>query len=181
MSSIYILLEGSDDERFFDNILADAFKEKYNKIKTYRYAQEKPQAVKDLIRLLNDTDHDYIMLADFDANDSCFENVKKRIKDKFQPVRDDRIAIVKLEIESWFLAGVDQKRCRELSITYHSNTESVSKEEFNALMRTAKFDSKADFMIALMKEFDVRVAKNQNRSFRHMWDKFVPDPKHVSK
>ena len=50
---LYVLLEGSDDERFFNSVLRKKFTNKYDLIKPYMYAQISKKRLKTFIEALN--------------------------------------------------------------------------------------------------------------------------------
>ena len=82
-----------------------------------------------------------------------------------------RIAVVKAEIESWYLAGLDHRNAGSLEIWYSGNTESMTKEDFTRMHE--KYSSKIDFMTDILKKFSIDIAKTRNESFRYFCDKFL--------
>ena len=82
-----------------------------------------------------------------------------------------KIIVVVKEIESWYLAGLDNKVCKQLKIKNFPNTEKVTKEEFNSLI-PKKFTSRIDFMLEILKNFSIEIAKKKNTSFRYFVEKY---------
>lgn len=74
------------------------------------------------------------------------------------------------KIESWYLAGLDDSPCKQLGIPSYTNTEDITKEQFNRLM-SKKFDSRIDFMQEILKYFQVEIAKQKNKSFNYLLEK----------
>ena len=90
---------------------------------------------------------------------------------KYKHLDSDFIFIVKDEIESWFISGVDTnlKQFREFEIP--DNTEEITKEIFNEMWENSHFDSKIDFMMEISKSFDFDLAVSRNNSFKYFIEK----------
>ena len=170
MKTLHVLLEGRDDERFFEKVFG-AKLSKY-RIKPYFYTTQSPDSNKRYIESLNRDGSPYIVLADSDSPHTCFGKSKENLKHRIPNADESRIAIVRTEIESWYLAGIGNAAARKLGFRYKSSTDDITKEEFDAL-KPAKFKFRSDFMIEALKVFDVKTAKSQNESFRYVWNKFV--------
>jgi len=67
--------------------------------------------------------------------------------------------------------GTDE--CALLQIPHLTNTESVSKEDFEGMLARGGWASRDVFMAKILEMFDIEKAKEQNASFRYVWDKFV--------
>jgi len=109
---------------------------------------------------------EYIFFTDADLTPSI--SIKKeKIRKVFSNVEEEKLQIVVQEIESWYLAGLDQKACEKLGVSKKLNdTQTISKEHFLWLM-PSRFDSYIDFMIEIIKVFDVEAAAETNRSFAY--------------
>jgi len=79
---------------------------------------------------------------------------------------------VRKEIESWYLAILDDGKCKEFGVPSF-RTDDVTKEQFNGLI-PKKFDSGIDFMREILKSFDIEIAKRKNRSFKYFAEKYDP-------
>lgn len=168
---LYVLLEGGDDQRFFDQILKPEFEKKYDKAIPYLYARRSKKSLEELLNSLNKNDQDYIIFSDFDEA-RCITKKKEDLIIKMPRADPARIAIVKQEIESWYLAGLSYSNAHKLQIPFRPNTEDISKELFPQ-NRTSRFSSRIDLMQEILKHFDINAAKKQNDSFRYMWHKFI--------
>ena len=115
----------------------------------------------------------YIVLADFDVRGTCYSGRKLALRAKIPRADGRKIAIVKTEIESWYLAGMGQSECDRLRIPYRPNTEPVSKGEFEQMRSRAESMPRTKFMYKMLNMFDAGRAKRQNESFGYVWDKFV--------
>ena len=134
---LYIFVEGNDDERFFDRILTKELKKRYTAIKIIKYAHMKKEKVDDYIKSIKGMRADG-MRADYiyvtDINDSpCITAKKDKVLGRYRNIDGDRILVVVKEIESWYLAGLDDGVCKQLKIDSFSNTGNITKEQFDAL------------------------------------------------
>ena len=55
---------------------------------------------------------------------------KKKTQEKHPNIDKDKIIVVIKEIESWYLAGLDNKACKQLKIKNFANTDNITKEKF---------------------------------------------------
>ena len=90
---------------------------------------------------------------------------------KHPNIDKSKIIVVIKEIESWYLAGLDNKVCRQLKINNFADTDNVTKEKFNALI-PKKFTSRIDFMSEILKYFSIEIAKQKNNSFQYFVEKY---------
>ena len=112
----------------------------------------------------------YIFMTDI--NDApCVTAKKEKLKRKYKNLRLDRVIVVIKEIESWYLAGLDVEICKKFGIRYTPQTDSITKEQFNAMI-PKRFDSRVDFMKEILKVFSIDIAKQRNGSFRYCLKKF---------
>ncbi len=167
---LYIFVEGPDDERFFDKILKPIIINNYNFVKFIKYAGLDKKTIQDFIKTFTkQTASDYIFVCDFDARSKklCITEKKNRIIDKYGNILADRkIRIVKEEIESWYLAGISSANLKKYKIKGFKNTELIDKEQFIRLI-PSQFQNKTDFLIEIIKEFDIETAKNRNNSLKY--------------
>ena len=166
---LFIWVEGDDDEKFFNKILVPKFQKRYSTIKIIKYATMKKERVDNYIKGIKAMRADYIYL--MDINDfPCITAKKEKTQKKHQNIDKDKIIVVVKEIESWYLAGLDNKVCKQLKIKNFANTDNVSKEKFNALI-PKKF-SRIDFMSEILKNFSIEIAKQKNNSFQYFVEKY---------
>lgn len=166
-----MLLEGPDDQRFFENVLKSEFLKKYDKISLFLYARRPKKVRENMVKSLEHLNYDYIIFSDFDVA-PCITQSKKNLQAKISSADSTKIAVVKTEIESWYLAGLDYSSAQKLRIPFYSNTEDISKEQFEQIGST-RFTSKIDFMQEILRLFTINTAKKQNDSFRYVWQKFI--------
>lgn len=168
-SKLFIFIEGDDDEKFFDRIIIPMFANKYDTVKLWKYAQEKNERISKFLKSINAMNADYIFVSDNDAS-PCITDRKQRIENDFQNIDKNRILVVVREIESWYLAGIDDESSENFGIKSFSNTEHINKIAFNAL-KPKRFNSRIDFMSEILKLFCVDTAKMKNGSFSYFIEK----------
>ena len=171
MTKLFFLLEGPDDERFFESVLKEKFLRKYSDITLYDYAGRSKKQLESFMKTLKSANKEYIILSDFD-NATCVTDKKSKLSASNPYFEESNIVISKSEIESWYLAGLDYDASQSLPVTYHANTETVSKEDFNKYI-PERFSSKIDFMIEILKKFNFNVAMKQNSSFEYFSKKYL--------
>jgi len=167
---LWVLIEGSDDTRFIDKIIRPILINNYNSIKTWEYSKEPLQRKKKILKSIAAIGDDYLFFSDIN-NSPCVSKKMDVLKSNFKKtVNSNNIVVVIKEIESWYLAGLDNKKSKELSIKPLRNTNDITKEEFNRLI-PKKFDSRIDFMVEILKRFSVETARRKNKSFNYLLTK----------
>jgi len=101
----------------------------------------------------------------------CVTARKEEIQKRFKNVDSDKIMVVRKEIESWYLAGLKNDRCKELGVSIFAATDEVTKEQFDEII-PGNFDSGIDFMQEILKSFDIETAKRKNESFKYFANKY---------
>jgi len=165
---LWILVEGNADERFLRKI-CHLFENRYNQIEIYKYAQESAKKVKNLLNSIQSMGDDYFFLADINSS-PCTTAKKEEITQQYTGIDITNIRIVIKEIESWYLAGLDDNESAKLGIKVFSNTDGIVKEKFD-LLKPKQFSSRNDFMIEILKSFSIEIAKTKNKSFEYFVSK----------
>lgn len=164
MRRLFILVEGSDDVRFFDRIVKPLLEPRYASVELIAFASLRRGMVCRFLRSLEKLGHDYILATDIDAEPSV--RAKKRvILTRFPGLKAERVIIVIKEIEGWYLAGIDSELQQTFRLLPFHTTDDLTKEAFNALI-PGQFTSRIEFMVALLESFSISSAIAQNRSFR---------------
>jgi hypothetical protein len=167
---IWVLVEGGKDSRFVRGVLRPILEGEYDFVETWEYAERAPERIMDFLRSMRAMKADYLFLGDINSS-PCVTAKKEAIKNKYQQgVELAKTIVVLREIESWYLAGVDDKDCREFGIPIIRHTENVTKEQFENLV-PARFGSVVDFMDEILNRFHIDAAKGRNRSFSYLMDK----------
>jgi restriction endonuclease Mrr len=169
-SRLYVFVEGNDDERFFDRIIRPRLKATYCKV--IKYAEAPRRQIRDFLRSIIQMEADYIYFTDIN-NAPCVTEKKHKVRQAIKSgIDESKVVIVIKEIESWYLAGVDENRAKELKISVPNTTDSISKEQF-ASMVSSRWERK-DLMLEILKDFSVDTAKRKNKSFSYFVQKYCP-------
>ncbi len=167
---IYFFVEGSDDERFIKATVIPLINKKY-RCSLHQYSGMPKKKVESFLKSINAMSFaDYIFLRDIN-NSPCLIQKKESLKKIYKRSLDEnKIVIVIKEIESWYLAGLDEQKSKELGIKYLRSTDDIKKEDLNNI-QPDKFDSRIDFMTEVLKRFLIETAKSKNKSFQYFMGK----------
>lgn len=168
---IYILIEGNDDERLFSAKIKPEILNYYDYVKFIKWTHQKRDYIDRYIKSIKSMESDYIFIHDFN-NSPCIANRKEKIKNAFKSLDENRIFIIVQEIESWYLAGLDEEASKNLKIKNLKDTNFITKEQFNKL-KPNKFHSRIDFMKEVLKNFSIETAKIKNKSFKYFFAKHI--------
>lgn len=166
---LYILIEGDDDERFFQRIITPMFEAKYDSVRLWKYAQQTKRKFDSFLRSIKAMEAEYLYATDINLA-PCVTAKKEKIQDKFNDIDKDKIIVVIKEIESWYLAGLDAENSKNLGVYPLSSVSNLIKEQFDDSI-PKRFESRIDFMQEILKYFQIEIAKQKNKSFRYFLDK----------
>jgi hypothetical protein len=171
---LYIFVEGVDDERFIKTIFEPIFKNQYQLVvKIIQYTHLKNKDLEATIKSVkNNHLVDYLFLCDMDSRGDktlCITKRKQKVMEKFpNQLEISKIIVVKEEIESWYLAGINFERFKIKKV---SDTENITKEEFER-MKPKSFDSLSDFKVELLKDYSLDKAISINKSINYLVKKY---------
>lgn len=164
MEYFFIFVEGSDDERFVNSVL------KEENVKIIKYAKEKKEYINNYIKSIKSmTNCDYIVICDIDSK-SLIQK-KNEIVLQFPACEKEKIIVSIAEIESWYIAGVDEATSKLMKIKYIYYTEDITKEKFDQMI-PKKMD-RINFMIEILKKFNLGEAILRNNSLNIFIDYLV--------
>lgn len=168
--TLYILVEGDDDERFFESIIKPIYVHSYGEIRFWKYSQRKKGEVNRFLESVKNLQAaglaNYIFVADLD-DCVCVMTKKERIASEYKHVTKNRMLIVGKMIEGWYLAGLDNDTCERIGIgSLPSRTDHLTKSQFNCLLPEG-FDSRIECMQEILRSYDLKVACARNYSFRY--------------
>ncbi len=112
-----------------------------------------------------------IFVSDLNAA-PCVTTRKEKVRERYPDLNDAEIVIVRREIESWYLAGLSADAAAELKVKRPTSTDGLTKEDLNQL-RPKRLDSQLDFLLELLKRFDIEEATRRNKSFEYFRRKFL--------
>ncbi len=168
---LFIFVEGSDDVRFFETIVKPRFEHVFDSVELITFACTKSVKVDRFIRGINAMHHSYIIVTDIDMETSVHAK-KNIILSRFNEADYLNIMVIIQEIESWYLAGIDDAGAKALGIHAPARTDSVTKEHFIRLIPRF-YPSKIAFMIQILKHFSLSTAVEKNKSFRFFIEHYV--------
>ena len=169
---LFIFIEGDDDERFFKTVVKSFVQEKYSAIRFQKYSRKNKKWKVNFIKSINSMKADYICVGDIN-NSPCVTSKKEKITSDFDNrITENKIIVVVKEIESWYLAGLDESTSRKLGIRENINTtDTFNKEHFNQLIPNNT--PRTVFMREMLENYDVETAKGRNKSFKYFMNKWI--------
>ncbi len=162
-SRLFLFVEGNDDLRFFSRIVVPLFEGRYASVEVISYASMKTGKVCRFVRSIHEMGHDFLLFADIDE----VRNVKGKkalLRERYCTLTDDRIVVVIKEIESWYLAGLDERAQKRLHIRHYRTTDYITKEIFNRMI-PGEYSSRIGFMVEVLNRYSLSEAEARNRSF----------------
>jgi hypothetical protein len=175
---LFILVEGNDDERFFSRIIRPIFADMYASVEIVMFACMKNEKVYRFVRSIIEMGHDYILCADIDREESVRAK-KKVLNERYGLFENDHMVIIIREIESWYLAGLDERAQHRLGIRQYGATDYITKEIFNGMI-PRHYTSRIAFMGDIITLFSPHAAQQRNRSFAFFCHKYhlLPEEGH---
>ncbi|MFB3924614.1 MAG: hypothetical protein ACE14T_01040 [Syntrophales bacterium] len=146
------------------------FEKFYHRVEVRTYANLKREKFIKILESLRVIRADYIIAADIDT-EPCVTAKKQYVRMKLQDIETDKVQVVIKEIESWYLAGLDDSSQKEMGLPFLKATDDITKEKFIELV-PEKFDSRIDFMMEILKYFSPVVARSKNHSFDYFMAKY---------
>ncbi len=171
LKRLFIFVEGSDDVRFFETIIKPRFEHAFLSVELITFACLKSVKVDRFINGINAMHHHYIIVADIDLEKSVHAK-KKVILSRFLAADYQNVMVIIQEIESWYLAGIDDTGAKALGIHAPARSDFVTKEDFIRWI-PGYYPSKIAFMIDVLKYFSLSVAVEKNKSFRFFMEHYV--------
>lgn len=168
---LFVWVEGPDDLRFFETVAKPILTKQYDCIDFVQYGCMKDGKMRDFIASINAMNGDYIFAHDMDEA-PCVSEAKEDAIGHIENLDAAKIVIVRREIESWYLAGLNLKSAKRLGFRHPGGTEGITKEEFNDLL-PRRFRSRVDFMIEVLKSAAVADARRHNGSFDYFARKYL--------
>jgi hypothetical protein len=166
MPTLYIWLEGDDDERFFAAVVRPLFADRYDRVEFVKYAQKSPEWRRNFLKGLERMGAECLYVTDLDRA-PCYTFRKEAIVNRIPRLHPRRIFVVRPVIEGWYLAGLSEEAARKLRIELPRSCDECDKQKFNALI-PQRYDSRLDFTIEVLKQFSVEEARRKSTSFDYL-------------
>jgi hypothetical protein len=170
--TLFIFIEGNDDERFFKQIIEPLIQNKYSIIRLWKYSKVKLEKRINFIKSITSMKADYIYVTDVDTV-PCITFKKEQIKKELSKmITEDKIVIVVREIESWYLAGLEENNYKKIGIRKRiETTDNLTKGSFNQCI--PKRVPRSVFMQEILEYYDIEVAKRKNKSFDYFLNNWI--------
>lgn len=168
--TLYVLVEGDDDERFVCRVAQPIVKEASWAVLCYKYACKKPHKVKGFLQALMSRGQGFFYLSDLDGA-PCVTARKQKVSQQLGgTVSEGKLIVVAEEIEAWYLAGVDDEMAKELGLKNRiARTDSITKEDFRSMI--PKRRSRIDLMQEILDRYDAGTAVQRNASLAYFLDR----------
>lgn len=168
ITNFVIFVEGDDDDRFFKNAILPDLAKSYNNynFSIVQYKCRKKDYSQKFIKTIDAIGGRYLFTTDMDNSSSVSMKVAKA-KTTYNLPDDSKIVIVIKEIESWYLAGMDDTLCAKHRMSL-LGTETIDKEQF--LRMIPRGSSKPVFMNEILENFSINNANEKNSSFKYYYN-----------
>ena len=175
LSNLYVFIEGYYDQIFVENILSlFLLKEKSIIVYSIPYAQKNKKLINKEIKSKSKSNHYYVLLTDLDSSEyNCITHRKKYMLNFYSNLEWDKTFIVKEEIESWFIAGLDTSLSQFKNFKVPDKTDFITKEDFDLMIENNSNLVKEDFLLELSHYYDIDLAMKRNTSFNYFINKLM--------
>lgn len=160
----FVLVEGTTDKLFIERVMLSKLVRTQPGlyVKVVEHAQRPSKLVRSVLGTSARMGIDCVFVADLDDL-ACCTLGKAKCRQNYPFLDESCVVIVKREIESWYLAGLDVEASATLGVQYLPTTDDVTKEDF-ARLRPKRFRDNLDFMLEILNRFDLGHALRQNRN-----------------
>jgi len=167
---LIIWVEGEDDEFFLNEIIKNKLEE-LNLIVLIRQIKLKKEKISDFIKSIRSTSYrDYLFITDIDKY-PCITKRKRKIKQSYKSIEENKIIIVIKEIEGWYIAGLENDFLRKCGFKLPINANEVTKELFNSCIENKKIP-RYECLQEIVSFFSIERAKRNNKSFNYFSSRF---------
>ncbi|MGA3315288.1 MAG: hypothetical protein ABSC64_02485 [Candidatus Korobacteraceae bacterium] len=175
---LVIFVEGPDDKRFCERIIQPRCN-KYKSVQIRRHASLPTKQIVNEIKFVKSRNYDYAFVVDIN-DEPCVTSKKQKKEQEIGGLDSSKIIVVIKEIESWYLAGLDDTNCKKFGIPSPNHTNTTTKEMFNDRFKP-RLSKKGHFPDTLERRrllgeildcFDEETALSKNDSFDYFLRKF---------
>jgi len=166
--TVYVFVEGDDDQRFVEAVLCVLLRQKYTSVKIWQYSEKPKTKIKDFLRTILQMEADVIFIADMD-NAPCFTKKKEDLVTRYPELNPTTIFVVKPEIEGWYVSGVAADKLNQFGIDIGGGVDSFTKERLDSSLNTDMV--RTEVLIELLREFSINQAKARSSSFAYLIDR----------
>ncbi len=166
---LFLFVEGLHDKDFFERIITQRLSSFYSHI-TVKTTSTDIHQVNKLVKTLTHQGSDYWKINDIDES-PCVTQKKESVQRKHPTIPTNRILIVRIEIESWYAAGLDAEARTKLKVTFSKPPDEMTKEDFAACIPSRYNNSKIAFMQDILHHFSFDEARTRSTSFNYCMNK----------
>lgn len=176
---LHIFTEGIDDTKFFKKFI-ECCLTNYDKFQYFEYSEMPDNQVISAIKTVIEQENtDLILVGDFDFRDKNkfnIEDKKKELVAKWKLPNSDNIFIAINEIESWYLAGFNDRFCKgnhntnRTKIKNSIDTQLITKEFFQHSSNKSQRNL-INYLLRKNRYYDYNEAKKRNNSFKRFFNK----------
>ena len=171
----YFFYEGDDDLRYIERIIYPLIAKKGFEPESINQYGRRRIIIAKYIKSLNS--EEYLYLKDLDWY-PCITKRKESVENDLSKLVDlNKIIIVIKEIESWYLAGVDEKTLRNLGVK-PSNikkivkcTDTIDCHQFNEFFPSRT--PRVVIMDSILDNYNLDIAKKRNKSLNYLLQNYI--------
>ena len=161
LKKVLLLVEGDDDSRFIKKIIIPIINNFYSNVSVREYIQLNKKLREILINNYERNGDDIFVFADYD-NTTCISNKIKSVRKNYNFTNSLKIFIVKKEIESWYIAGIDDALLIKYKLSPIEDTENLSKKFIDHI--GTQDDSILECKLQLLKSYSITKQRTETRA-----------------
>ena len=161
------MVEGNRDEDFIDWIVRPIMIEvkEYSDVITYKFPRMPKHINERYVETVLNMNDDILCFTDVTGFRRKKDKKRQVQQDLIGKIGDDKVIALIRTIESWYLAGLTQSCCRRLRIDYYHRTDDIDKAKFHEIIAKSKFKPRGVCALEMLRNYDITLAKQKNRSF----------------
>lgn len=168
---LFLFLEGDDDQRFFEAVIIPRLENRYDSIRLVQVSEMEKEKVAEWLRSIEGMEADYLFVRDLDRF-PCVSAAKEALQKVHPRLDPNRIQVVKVEIESWYCAGIGQGRLADSEMAACAETEWITKERLNAELPSRR-PLRILALAEILESYDLERAARRNGSLRYFLEKHL--------
>lgn len=161
---MHIFVEGPDDEKFINMVFGEIINAIYGSYKIIRHSKMSNKKIRKYIQSIKANGMNYLFIADQDGNKSKKDDILK----KFSFLDVENVFISVYEIESWIIAGINNRLIKKYHISNIIDTQKIDKEKFNNMIPKNIYRNM--FISEILNEYNMQNAVDRNVSFKEFYE-----------
>jgi len=174
LGDMCIFVEGDDDKSLMERKLKYKIKNGDRRIiRILKWSKRPKDEINKLIHGCKHGSGSYLFLSDFDCSEfECKSGKKDQLVGIFTELERGNIYFIVRKIEGWYLAGISDKRARELGLNIPLKTDDIGKRKFSQIV-SKKFNNDYAAKLEILNHFSIDSAKKKNSSFKYFYDRHL--------